>query len=186
MSWTWCQILVGFRHFGRFESGGERDRLIPSRPELVGDSVLLDQVRQRENVVTTWFEKLIEALVKKDQAPPVDPKQALRDLIELGKEMGLPVISQMGGGEPAKEGWQVVAELVGENAGKLLDLFTAAQHSNLAKIRAMGDPVARRVVKLGKPELENPESRKKMIEYLDGKIGVEQTDKMLKGLGVAR
>ena len=30
------------------------------------------------------------------------------------------------------------------------------------------------------------ESRKKMIEYLDGKIGVEQTDKMLKGLGVAR
>jgi hypothetical protein len=144
---------------------------------------LIDRMDKMQERTDSKFERLLEH-INKPAAAPVDPKQALRDLIDLGKEMGLPVVSQMGGGD--REPWLVVAELVAENAGKLLDMYTAAQQSNLAKIKAMADPIARRVVTVGKPQLADPVARKKMVEYLDGKIGPAETDKILKALGQIR
>jgi hypothetical protein len=41
-------------------------------------------------------------------------------------------------------------------------------------------------VAVGKPQLADPVARKKMVEYLDGKIGPAETDKILKALGQIR
>ena len=144
---------------------------------------LMDRMDRMQERSDAKFEQLVQTLQRQPAAQ--NPTEALREVMAFGKEMGIPMLS--GFGDDKREPWLEIAEMVGSNVGKFLEMLTAAQASNAAKVRILAtNPQARKLATVGKRELENPESRAKMIAHLDGKIGAEQTDKILEGLRVKR
>lgn len=142
----------------------------------------IDRMQERND---SKFEKLAESLLEIRRAPVANPLDGLRELMTLGKELGLPMIGQNDEKE-ARPAWLEVVDIVAENAGKFLDMMTAAQKSNVAKIRMMANPQARRVVQVGGEAMKDPVKRAAMIEALDKQIGKEKTDQILAGLGQKR
>ena len=146
---------------------------------------VLDRIDRMQEKNDSRFEKLADALLEIRRAPVANPLDGLRELMTLGKELGLPMIGQKEEPE-ARPAWLEVVDIVAENAGKFLDMMTAAQKSNVAKIRMMANPQARRVVQVGGEAMKDPVKRAAMIEALDKQIGKEKTDQILAGLGQKR
>jgi len=142
----------------------------------------LDRMQEKND---SRFEKLAEGLLEIRRAPVVSPLEGLRELMTLGKELGIPMIGQKDEPE-TRPAWLEVVDIVAENAGKFLDMMTAAQKSNVAKIKLMANPQARRVVQVGGEAMKDPIKRAAMIEALDKQIGKEKTDQILAGLGQKR
>lgn len=151
---------------------------------------LMERMDRMQERTDAKFEKLIDVMTAKAAAPPsaaapIDPMSQLRELIAFGKEMGVPVVSQMGENE-SKPVWMEAVEMVAGNVGKFLEMLTEAQKGKAAQMRLLATSKQARTVYAAKTHLENPETRAKMIEQLDAKVGAETTDKILKGLGVTR
>lgn len=172
-------ILTLAERIARMNGGGsntETTVVIVSALEKLMDRIDRAQEKNDERFLQL-FEKIATPV------PQVHPLAAWRESMEFAKEMGLPVIGQQ---EDKRETWLEVADLVANNVGKFLEMLTEAQKSKIAQVRMMANPMARKVVTQGSKAMQNPETRAKMIEHLDAKVGKETTDTILKGLGVER
>lgn len=169
--------------------GGRGDNQIA--PVLALVEKLMDRMDRDREADRARYEKLLEIVQRPAAAaaPPavqLQPMEALRELIAFGKEMGVPVVKEMGGSnEEAKPVWMGAVEMIGDNVGKFLEMMNTAQQSKLARVRLLANPQARKIM-AAKPHFENPETRAKMIAQLDEKVGKETVDKILQALGVAR
>jgi hypothetical protein len=140
----------------------------------------LDRMQERND---SRFEKLAEAILENRRATPADPFEQLRGVLAFGKEMGMP----LPGAQPdARPAWLEVVDIVAENAGKLLEMMSAAQQSNAAKLRLMANPQARKVATVGASAIKDPAKRAQMIAALDEKVGQQTTDQILDALGQKR
>lgn len=154
---------------------------------------LMDRMDRDREADRTRFDALrdeMRALLSKGQGPAPargDLKEELRDLIALGKELGVPGVQNMGGSnEEPKPVWMGAVEIIGENVGKFLETLGEMQKSKAAQIHLLATSRQARTVLAAKPHFDNPATRVKMIEQLDSKVGKETTDKILQGLGVTR
>lgn len=174
----------------RVFSLAERMVSLGGRSQMGGNDValagaldrLFDRLDRMQERTDARFEKLAETLlaVKTER---VDSFGQLREVLSFGKEIGLPMLGQQ---EPARAPWLEVVDIIAENAGKFLDMMTAAQKSKVAQIKLMSNPQARKIATVGGAAMKDPAKRAEMIAALDAKVGVETTDKILAGLGEKR
>jgi len=144
---------------------------------------MIDRMDRMQERSDAKFEKLIET-IGRQKHEAVNPTESLREIMAFGKEMGIPMLGNSN--ENSREPWLEIADMVANNVGKFLEMMAASQKSNLARVRMMADPMARKVATVGAREMQNPESRAKMIAHLDAKVGPEKTNQILEGLGVKR
>lgn len=180
------------RRKGNPADGTDLDRVFALAERMVslggrgGDSLavtaMLDRLERMEDRNAARFEKLAEAILAVKTERP-DPFAQFREMMAFGKEIGLPLLGQS---EPARAPWLEVVDIVAENAGKFLDMMTAAQKSKAAQIKLLANPQARKVATVGAAAMKDPAKRAEMIAALDAKVGVETTDKILAGLGEKR
>lgn len=143
---------------------------------------ILDRMDRMQERNDARFEKLAEAIID-SRRQPLDPFEQLRGVMAFGKEIGMNVPGAQPDARPA---WLEVVDIVAENAGKFLEMMTAAQKSNAAKLRLMANPQARKVATVGASAIKDPAKRAQMIAALDAKVGTATTDQILEALGQKR
>lgn len=143
---------------------------------------MMDRMDRMQERTDAKFEKILDQMNHQRQQV-TNPTDQLREIMAFGKEMGIPMLANAG---DSREPWLEIADMVANNVGKFLEMMAEAQKSKLARVRMMADPMARKVATVGKREMENPESRAKMIAHLDAKVGPEKTNQILEGLGIKR
>lgn len=143
---------------------------------------ILDRMDRMQERTDARFEKLAEAILD-SRRQPADPFEQLRGVMAFGKEMGMAVPGAQPDARPA---WLEVVDIVADNAGKFLEMLTAAQKSKAAQIRLLANPQARKVATVGASAIKDPAKRAQMIAALDAKVGPETTTQILEALGQKR
>ena len=169
-------LAVAERIAGMNRGGGASggDAIIAATVERLMDRI--DRMQERND---DRFATILEEMRRSQTAQP-HPLTTWRESMEFAKEMGLPVMAAGDGDK--RETWVEVVDIVANNVGKFLEMMTEAQKSNLAKMRLMANPMARKVVTQGGKAMQDPATREKMIAMLTEKVGKETTDKILQGL----
>jgi len=143
---------------------------------------ILDRMDRLQERTDARFEKLAEAILD-SRRQPADPFEQLRGVMAFGKEMGM----ALPGAQPdARPAWLEVVDIVAENAGKFLEMMTAAQKSKVAQIKLMANPQARKIATVGAAAIKDPAKRAQMIAALDAKVGPDTTNQILEALGQKR
>ena len=143
---------------------------------------IMDRIDRMQERTDARFEKILDAM----HAPRGTGISELKELLVLGQQIGVPGLPAPAPVVEAREPWLDVVEMVSDNVGKFLEMLAESQKSAAARLRLMADPMARKVATDGRKAMQNPETRAKMIAHLDAKIGPEQTNQILKALGVER
>ena len=152
---------------------------------------MLDRIDRMEERAAHRSEKMFEAFAGAIDKLANQPRKSFREELEEHKAMA----EVLGiGSDAGKNGmdWKSFAvEVVGmvaENGGKWMDMATAAQKSNAAKLRLLAHPGGAKVAKLAAQVQADPAKKAAVLAEFDAKLkgGPEETNKILEALGVTR